>query len=153
MIFMNCKKETATVSTNRKPTDNRDTTIALAATRKLRGNSGETIVEALVSLIIAVISIALLVTSITAASKINEKSKARTTEQLSFAYVDSTATNATSGSGASGSATGSGTSAGTATKNDGTVDIDFGTTNSNLTEKNVSVTVYTTENGYKYYRK
>ncbi len=150
MIFMNCKKETATVSTNRKPTDNRDTTIALAATRKLRGNSGETIVEALVSLIIAVISIALLVTSITAASKINEKSKARTTEQLSFAYVDSTAT---SGSGASGSASSSGSSTATATKSAGTVDIDFGTTNSNLTEKNVSVTVYTTENGYKYYRK
>ncbi len=120
---------------------------------KLRDSRGETIVEALVSLIIAVISIALLVTSVTAASKINEKSKARTTQQLSFEYVDSTATNATSGSGASGSTSSSGSSTATATKSAGTVDIDFGTTNSSLTEKNVSVTVYTTENGYKYYRK
>ena len=34
-----------------------------------------------------------------------------------------------------------------------TVKIDFGTTDSSLTENNVRVTAYTTENGYIYYRK
>ena len=113
-----------------------DETIVGTAMRKLRGNSGETIVEALVSLIIAVISIALLVTSITAASKINEKSKARTSEQLSFEYVE-LATDTT----------------GTTKNPSATVKIDFGATDSSLTENAVSVTEYTTKNGYIYYRK
>ncbi len=99
---------------------------------KLRDSRGETIVEALVSLIIAVISIALLVTSVTAASKINEKSKARTTQQLSFEYVDTTD-----------SSTGSVEASKEAT-------IDFGAGNS-LNDK-VSVNVYTTSNNYVYYK-
>ena len=113
-----------------------DETIVGTAMRKLRGNSGETIVEALVSLIIAVISITLLVTSITAASKINEKSKARTSEQLSFEYVELAADKE-----------------GATINQNATVKIDFGTTDSSLTENNVGVTAYTTKNGYIYYRK
>lgn len=53
---------------------------------KLSNRSGETIVEALISIIIAVISIALLVTSITAASKVNAAAKAELTEKLAFHY-------------------------------------------------------------------
>lgn len=55
---------------------------------KLSNRSGETIVEALISIIIAVISIALLVTSITAASKVNAAAKAELTEELAFHYSE-----------------------------------------------------------------
>lgn len=55
---------------------------------KLSNRSGETIVEALISIIIAVISIALLVTSITAASKVNAAAKAELTEKLAFHYSE-----------------------------------------------------------------
>ncbi len=111
---------------------NRGEAIVEAAKRKLHGNSGETIVEALVSLIIAVISIALLVTSITAASKINAKSKARTTEQLSFAYVDE-----------SNSETGS---------VDKTKSAKITYDDTSLTTETIAVNVYTTDNKYVYYK-
>lgn len=55
---------------------------------KLRNRSGETIVEALVSIIIAVISIGLLVTSVTAAAKVNTAAKAELTEKLAFHYSE-----------------------------------------------------------------
>ena len=127
-----------------------DETIVGTAMRKLRGNSGETIVEALVSLIIAVISIALLVTSITAASKINEKSKARTSEQLSFEYVE-LADSTTGTTGSSETSGTSGTESAKPTQESGTVKIEFADTS--LNESGVQVTVYTTKNGYVYYRK
>lgn len=101
-------------------------------TNKLKDNRGESIIEALVSLLIAVISIALLVGSITAATKINEKIKAEVTEELSFSYVQT-----------DGTSTGSG-------KN-GTAKIDFGS-DTGLTTS-IDVNVYTTENGYSYYEK
>lgn len=142
----NYKKDKIASNLSGKLRDNCGETIVESARKKLANNRGETIVEALVSLIIAVISIALLVTSITAASKINEKSKARTTEQLSFEYVDSTATAVTGGTGGSGSTTG------TPTKSTSTATITFEGT-STLSAISESVTVYTTENGYIYYRK
>ena len=69
------KKNKIASNLSGKIKDNRGGAIVETATRKLRGNSGETIVEALVSLIIAVISIAMLVTSVTAASKITRRAK------------------------------------------------------------------------------
>ena len=56
---------------------------------KLKNKRGESIIEALVSLLIAVISIALLVTSVTVATKINLKNKTRQTDALAFSYTDS----------------------------------------------------------------
>ena len=139
----NYKKDKIASNLSGKIGDNCNETIVESARKKLANNRGETIVEALVSLIIAVISIALLVTSITAANKINEKSKARTTDQLSFAYVDSTATTATGGTGTS--------TPGTATKSISTATITF--ESDTTLNDNENVTVYTTENGYIYYRK
>lgn len=130
------KKNKIASNLSGKIKDNRGGAIVETATKKLHENSGETIVEALVSLIIAVISIAMLVTSVTAASKINEKSKARTSEQLSFEYVELAADKE-----------------GATINQNATVKIDFGTTDSSLTENNVGVTAYTTKNGYIYYRK
>ena len=130
------KKNKIASNLSGKIKDNRGGAIVETATKKLHENSGETIVEALVSLIIAVISIAMLVTSVTAASKINEKSKARTSEQLSFEYVELAADKE-----------------GATINQNATVKIDFGTTDSSLTENNVGVTAYTTKNGYVYYRK
>lgn len=101
---------------------------------KLRDSRGETIVEALVSLIIAVISIALLVTSITAASKINAKSQARTTDQLSFAYVDTT--NSETGT------------ADTTGSKKATINFGAGDTRND----SVTVNLYTTSNDYIYYK-
>ena len=130
------KKNKIASNLSGKIKDNRGGAIVETATKKLHENSGETIVEALVSLIIAVISIAMLVTSVTAASKINEKSTARTSEQLSFEYVELAADKE-----------------GATINQNATVKIDFGTTDSSLTENNVGVTAYTTKNGYVYYRK
>ena len=56
---------------------------------KLKNKRGESIIEALVSLLIAVISIALLVTSVTVATKINLKNKTRQTDALAFSYASS----------------------------------------------------------------
>ena len=56
---------------------------------KLRTNRGETLVETLISIIIVVISVAFLVTSITAAARINSKVKNAVNSQMSFTYEDS----------------------------------------------------------------
>lgn len=56
---------------------------------KLRTNRGETLVETLISIIIVVISVAFLVTSITAATRINAKVKNAVSSQMSFRYEDS----------------------------------------------------------------
>jgi Tfp pilus assembly protein PilV len=91
---------------------------------KLKNNRGESIIEALVSLLIAVISIALLVTSVTVATKINLKNKTRQTSELEFHYVDS----------------------GTST----TASIDFTSESDNSLDTNVSITLKK-NNNYKYY--
>lgn len=54
--------------------------------RKLKSQRGETILEVLVSLLIAVISISLLMSSAAAASKINAKVKKNLTQELKFEY-------------------------------------------------------------------
>ena len=108
---------------------------------KLTNNRGDSIIEALVSLLIAVLSIAFLVASITAATKINEKNQAQVTNELSFSYVqtgdESTGTYTT----------------GKAKIDFGseTIKIDENTTESLTTE--VAVNVYTTTNEYLYYEK
>ena len=92
---------------------------------KLKNNRGESIIEALVSLLIAVISIALLVTSVTVATKINLKNKTRQTEALEFHYVSN----------------------GT----DATASIDFTSeSDKDLSESNIPVTLKE-NNNYKYY--
>lgn len=55
---------------------------------KLRTNRGETLVETLISIIIVVISVAFLVTSITAATRINAKVKNAVSSQMAFTYAD-----------------------------------------------------------------
>ena len=93
---------------------------------KLKNNRGDSIIEALVSLLIAVLSIAFLVASITAATKINEKNQAQVTKELSFSYVQ------------------------TGDSGNHTAAIDFGSDDSLATES-IDVKVYTTDNGYSYY--
>ena len=94
--------------------------------RKLKNKRGESIIEALVSLLIAVISIALLVTSVTVATKINLKNKTRQTSELEFKYsvVDSADSK--------------------------TAKIDFTSTSDDSLDTFVDVTLKT-NNGYKYY--
>ena len=53
---------------------------------KLKEQSGETIIETLVSMLIAVICISMLATSMLAAARINEKVRRKLTEELSFQY-------------------------------------------------------------------
>ena len=96
--------------------------------RKLKNKRGESIIEALVSLLIAVISIALLVTSVTVATKINLKNKTRQTEALAFSYTDSEPV------------TGNQTAAITFTSED----------DKNLSESDIPVTLKE-NNNYKYY--
>ena len=96
---------------------------------KLKNNRGESIIEALVSLLIAVISIALLVTSVTVATKINLKNKTRQTDALAFSYTDSE------------EVTGTHTAA-----------INFDNDDSeNPLSTDVTVTLMKTNNEYKYY--
>ena len=116
---------------------------------KLTNNRGDSIIEALVSLLIAVLSIAFLVASITAATKINEKNQAQVTDELSFSYVKADDTS-----------TGSCTKDKTATIDFGEETIAFGTemtdTADDRTESlttNVTVDVYKTTNEYLYYEK
>ena len=97
---------------------------------KLKNNRGDSIIEALVSLLIAVLSIAFLVASITAATKINEKNQAQVTNELSFSYVQAGGTNAGS----------------SAERN---ANITFAGDDTLTT--NIYVNVYTTGNGYSYY--
>lgn len=92
---------------------------------KLKNKRGESIIEALVSLLIAVISIALLVTSVTVATKINLKNKTRQTSELEFHYVEDSGTPTTA-------------------------DIDFTSESDNSLDTNVSITLKK-NNNYKYY--
>lgn len=57
---------------------------------KLKTNRGETLVETLISILIVVISVAFLVTSVTAASRINAKVKDAVSSKMSFTYEDTT---------------------------------------------------------------
>ena len=54
--------------------------------QKLKEQSGETIIETLVSMLIAVICISMLATSMLAAARINEKVRRKLTAELSFRY-------------------------------------------------------------------
>ena len=56
--------------------------------QKLKEQSGETIIETLLSMLIAVICISMLATSMLAAARINEKVRRKLTEELSFRYSD-----------------------------------------------------------------
>ena len=56
--------------------------------KKLKEKSGETIIEALVSLLIVVISLSLLATSVVAAGKINARAREKLTEGFAFSYSD-----------------------------------------------------------------
>ena len=56
--------------------------------QKLKGQSGETIIETLVSMLIAVICISMLATSMLAAARINEKVRRKLTAELSFRYSE-----------------------------------------------------------------
>ena len=56
--------------------------------QKLKGQSGETIIETLVSMLIAVICISMLATSMLAAARINEKVRRKLTTELSFRYSE-----------------------------------------------------------------
>ena len=92
--------------------------------RKLKSRRGETITEVLVSLLIAVISISLLMSSVAAASKINAKVKKSLTEELRFEYET------------------------TVLKDDGTeVTVDFGSAAETAT---IAVRTYES-NGYRFY--
>ena len=105
---------------------------------KIRNNRGDSIIEALVSLLIAVISVGLLVASISSATKVNEKSRAQVTDELSFTYVQKASTS-----------TGNAKS-----PTPGEVTIDFGDTGEeDQLTATVNVNVYTTDNGYSYYEK
>ena len=53
---------------------------------KLKSQSGETLMETLISIIIAVLCVALLSTSVVAASRINSKIKNSVTEGFNFEY-------------------------------------------------------------------
>ena len=88
---------------------------------KLMTNRGETLVETLISIIIAVISIAFLVTSVTVASKINARVKESVANRMPFTYTD--------------------TPAGT-----GIVNIN----NTDIAENGIKVDIYNS-NGYYYY--
>lgn len=92
--------------------------------RKLKSCRGETITEVLVSLLIAVISISLLMSSVAAASKINAKVKKSLTEELQFEYETAVL------------------------KDDGTeVTVDFGSAAETAT---IAVRTYES-NGYRFY--
>ena len=56
--------------------------------QKLKGQSGETGIETLVSMLIAVICISMLATSMLAAARINEKVRHKLTAELSFRYSE-----------------------------------------------------------------
>ena len=55
---------------------------------KVTSQSGETILESLVSIILAVICIAMLATAVLAAARINTRVKTHMTEDLSFRYSE-----------------------------------------------------------------
>ena len=93
--------------------------------QKLKEQSGETIIETLVSMLIAVICISMLATSMLAAARINEKVRRKLTEELSFQYSDSA-------------------------QQTGVVQLTF--TDASAESKQVDITLYQSENDYYWYR-
>lgn len=93
--------------------------------QKLKGQSGETIIETLVSMLIAVICISMLATSMLAAARINEKVRRKLTEELSFQYSDPA-------------------------QQTGVVQLTF--TDASAESKQVDITLYQSENDYYWYR-
>lgn len=94
--------------------------------QKLKGQSGETIIETLVSMLIAVICISMLATSMLAAARINEKVRRKLTAELSFRYSEP------------------------AVQQTGAVQLTF--TEASTESKQVDITLYKSKNDYYWYR-
>lgn len=94
--------------------------------QKLKGQSGETIIETLVSMLIAVICISMLATSMLAAARINEKVRRKLTAELSFRYSEP------------------------AVQQTGAVQLAF--TDASTESKQVDITLYKSKNDYYWYR-
>ena len=94
--------------------------------QKLKGQSGETIIETLVSMLIAVICISMLATSMLAAARINEKVRRKLTEELSFQYSKP------------------------AVEQTGVVQLTF--TEASAEPEQVDITLYKSKNDYYWYR-
>ena len=94
--------------------------------QKLKGQSGETIIETLVSMLIAVICISMLATSMLAAARINEKVRRKLTEELSLRYSEP------------------------AVQQTGAVQLAF--TDASTESKQVDITLYKSKNDYYWYR-
>lgn len=96
--------------------------------QKLKEQSGETIIETLVSMLIAVICISMLATSMLAAARINEKVRRKLTAELSFRYSDP------------------------AVQQTGAVQLTFTEAEASAESKQVDITLYQSENDYYWYR-
>ena len=96
--------------------------------QKLKEQSGETIIETLVSMLIAVICISMLATSMLAAARINEKVRHKLTAELSFQYSDP------------------------AEQQTGAVQLTFTGAGASAESKQVDITLYKSENDYYWYR-
>ena len=96
--------------------------------QKLKGQSGETIIETLVSMLIAVICISMLATSMLAAARINEKVRRKLTAELSFRYSDP------------------------AVQQTGAVQLTFTEAEASAESKQVDITLYKSESDYYWYR-
>ena len=94
--------------------------------QKLKEQSGETIIETLVSMLIAVICISMLATSMLAAARINEKVRRKLTEELSFQYSKP------------------------AVEQTGVVQLTF--TEASAEPEQVDITLYKSKNDYYWYR-
>lgn len=94
--------------------------------QKLKEQSGETIIETLVSMLIAVICISMLATSMLAAARINEKVRRKLTEELSFQYSKP------------------------AVEQTGVVQLTF--TDASAESKQMDITLYKSKNDYYWYR-
>lgn len=95
--------------------------------QKLKGQSGETIIETLVSMLIAVICISMLATSMLAAARINEKVRRKLTEELSFQYSKPD-------------------------QQTGAVKLTFTGAEASAESKQVDITLYKSKNDYYWYR-
>ena len=93
--------------------------------QKLKEQSGETIIETLVSMLIAVICISMLATSMLAAARINEKVRRKLTAELSFRYSEPA-------------------------QQTGAVQLTF--TEASAEPEQVDITLYKSENDYYWYR-
>lgn len=95
--------------------------------QKLKGQSGETIIETLVSMLIAVICISMLATSMLAAARINEKVRRKLTEELSFRYSEPD-------------------------QQTGAVQLTFTDASAESKQVKVDITLYKSKNDYYWYR-